>query len=76
MEERGNKGEPSERDLRAVRTKGSVVEEEEIFCTGAVSMAQIKRSSGRRVTLVLSKETSGSARQDKASVGPMSEPGI
>ena len=65
-----------ERCCRASRTKGSEGVEEVILFTRAMSMAQIKRSLGRRVTLVLSEEVSGSARCERALAGPIAEPGI
>ena len=75
-EEQGNKGEPSERHCKASKTSGLVEVEEVILSTRAVSMAQIKRSSGRSVTLLLSEEVSGSTRQERALVGPIAEPGV
>ena len=42
----------------------------------AVSIAQMKRSSERRVMLLLSEEMSGSTSHERELGGPIAEPGI
>ena len=74
-EEWGKKGDPTERLFKASRTKGSEAVEEVILATRAVLIARMKRLSGRRVMLVLSEEILGLARQERASAGPIMEPG-
>ena len=64
-----------ERFWRAETTRGSDNEEEEILSTRATSIARINRSSGRMVMSTLSEEVLGSGKQDKASAGPIAEPG-
>ena len=75
-EEQGNKGEPTERLFKASRTNGSVEVVEVTLSIRAVSIARMKRSSERRVTLLLSEEMSGSTRWERALAGPIAELGI
>ena len=75
-EEQGNKGEPTERLFKASRANRSVEVAEVILSIRAVSIAQMKRSSEKRVTLLLSEEMSGSTRWKRALAGPIAEPGI
>ena len=72
----GKRGELPWRFCSALRTRGSDIDKEAILLMRAVLIAQIKRSSGKRVMLVLSKEVLGSRRLERALVGPIVVPGV